>query len=119
MKLWQFLLLSAVLAIFGADGARGQNSVTVNIGGKTWSFSLNPSVIKLSCDKTALGPGEQSVCTITLDLPAPSGGWAIMPYAADAPLVLSPGALTVNAGATTATFNVLRPAAAPVAPAPK
>lgn len=109
MKPWKFLLLGAIMGIFCADGARGQNSVNINIGGKSWTFALNPTVLKLTCDKTALGPGEQSTCIVTLDLPAPAGGWAITPYTADAPLVLSPGTLTINAGSTTGTFNVLRP----------
>lgn len=119
MRLWMFLLIAAAwAALGGADGARGQNTVSVNIGGKSWTFSLNPSVAKLSCDKTALSPGDSSTCTISLDLPAPAGGWTITPYTADSPLVLSPATLTVNAGATTATFTVSRPASsgAPVAP---
>ena len=106
------LLLLAFAASLAA-----QNSVSITVGTKTWKFVLPVGTLSLTCDQTTLAAGQSSTCTLTLDSPAPAGGYVVTPYSADAPLVLSPLALGVAAGATTATFTVTRPAVAPV-PAP-
>lgn len=100
---------TALLALFLCAAVMAQNSVTVRLGTRTWSFTLPVAIVGMSCDKTALLPGESSTCTVTLDSPAPAGGFTVAPYAADAPLVLSPAALTVPANAISATFTVTRP----------
>lgn len=89
--------------------AWADNSVTITIGTKTWSFTLPVAITGLTCDKTALAIGESSTCTITLDSPAPAGGFTVTPYSAESPLVMSPAALVVPANAMAATFTVTRP----------
>ena len=106
-------LTAAVLALLlMALALRGQtpNSITITLGGKSWSFTLAPSVQALACDKTVLGIGESSTCTVTLDSPALAGGFTVIPYSAGLPLVLNPPSLTVPMGSTAATFTVTRPA---------
>lgn len=106
MKLLPFLLM--VLPLVAQIG-------TVSAGGKTWTFSLPaapPPVItvtSLVCDKTALQPGETSTCTITLSSPAPAAGFPVVPYTADAGLVLNPPNNLIVANGVVWKFSVSRP----------
>lgn len=104
MKRTCWLILSLLLA--GIVVAQ-LISVAIRIGGKSWSFNLLPSVATLTCDKTGLAKGESSVCTVTLDAAAPTGGYTT-PVSVDLPLT-APATATVAAGQTTATVVVTRP----------
>jgi hypothetical protein len=87
--------------------AVAQTTSTLKVGGKTWPLALLPSVATLTCDKTALAPGDSSTCTLTLDMNAPSGGFTL-PVSVDAPLT-APTTVTLAAEQKTATLIVARP----------
>jgi hypothetical protein len=119
-------LFTLLVALAGAQHISAQNTITIHIGTQTSTFILPTNTTSLKCQNPdgslpqagasiVLLPGQSSTCTLTLDSPAPAGGFAVAPYAADSPLVLAPVSLTVPANAMTVQFTVTRPA--PPAPA--
>jgi hypothetical protein len=103
------LLFVIFTALAMAQNSNGQNTVSVKVGTKVWTFNLPTSVSLLTCDKASLSPGELSTCTVTLDSPASATGFTIVPYSADAPLILNPTTLTVPANTTVIKLTVTRP----------
>ena len=85
-------------------------TISAAYGGATRSMLVNVvpvALSSLSLNPASLSSGSTSTGTVTLNLPAPAGGAAVS-LASSAPAVASiPAAVTVAAGALTATFSVM------------
>ncbi len=87
-------------------------NITGSLGGVSRSASLNvtsasaPTLSSISVNPASVMGGSASQGSVTLSAAAPSGG-AVVPLSSSNPSVTTlPASVTVNAGATTATFSV-------------
>jgi len=83
--------------IYATDANTGANTSLTVLGDAVSHLSLNP---------TTIGSGGISTGTVTLNSPAPAGGWVLKLSASTATLVNMPSSLMVAAGASTATFSI-------------
>ncbi len=74
---------------------------------------LGPRVLSIGCVPSNLGPGQASTCIVTLTENAPTGGSSVTLASDNALLTVSP-VVSVAAGASTATFNVMAAAVIPL-----
>lgn len=81
-------------------------TATLNGGSVNHSVALVvlTTLSSVTCNPPSLNSGGSGTCTVTLGAPAPSGGLAVG-LAKNNPLVNIPAAVTVPAGATSATFT--------------
>jgi len=83
-------------------------AITASYNGSSPSAPVSlvgPTVVSsIACNPTQLAPGASSICTVTLNLGAPSGG-AMVSLASNNPMVTTPASVTVGAGNTTANFT--------------
>ena len=85
------------VSIYANDG-NSQAGATITINGDSMTgFTINPT--------TVVG-GTSSVGTVTLNAPAPTGGWTVNLRVGAPSLVSVPASVLVPAGATTATFTI-------------
>ena len=85
------------MSIYANDG-NSQAGATITINGDSMTgFTINPT--------TVVG-GTSSVGTVTLNAPAPTGGWTVNLRVGAPSLVSVPASVLVPAGATTATFTI-------------
>lgn len=78
----------------------------------TLQVTVNPRTVSLSFDTTSVGQGRTANGTVTLANPAPSAGVTLALATSEAAFAtVTPAAVTIRAGATTAVFkvNALKP----------
>ena len=83
-------------------------TVTATLSGASQSATLSltaaVAVSALACNPGTITPPASSICTVTLNQPAPSGGSVLMLSDTSASLII-PATVTVPAGATATTFS--------------
>jgi len=90
-------------------------TLTASAGGVTETFALQlnaagqvgtnpPALGELSCGSSSITGAGTDKCTVTLNAPAPSGGFAVS-LASNNSAVSLPASVTVAAGATTGSFT--------------
>lgn len=92
-----------------AGSASGQlNLVTNQAGNPNTSIAVNgngtPGIEALSCNLTSISGSGADACTITLNVPAPSAGFAVK-LSSSLNAVSLPSSVTVPANATAVRFN--------------
>lgn len=109
-------LLFSVLLMVAASGAAQTVNGQASSGGQTATFSVQiKKVPKLTATVACAGPvdaqgaysvvaGGTTTCTLTLNLPAPTGGATATLTSSDTSQVTVPSTIAILAGATTATF---------------
>lgn len=88
---------------------RGQIAGTGEIGGKPHAFLLNPlpaAPVSLTLSNTRIYAGEIVTGTLTLTVPAPTGGLMVSLVSSDGQHALVPASLTIPVGKRTLTFTV-------------
>ncbi|HUA62121.1 MAG TPA: Ig-like domain-containing protein [Verrucomicrobiae bacterium] len=86
--------------IFGAL----PSGTDANMTGTGGTITVLPTVSSLQCNPSTIASGGSTTCTVTLSLPAPSGG-TVVSLADNNSALTVPGSVTVGAGGTTATFQ--------------
>ena len=88
------------------------SSLGVDANGNTLTITpgaagtlIVPSLLPMTCS-AVLNMGATGACTVTLSQPAPPGGTAVL-LGSNNGMLTVPASVTVNAGATTATFNAV------------
>ncbi len=83
-------------------------SVTATLNGKSANYGLlvcAPQLAKISVPQTTLVGGTSELLTVTLNGPAPAGGYVVT-LGSTSPFATTPGTLTIPAGATSAQVTL-------------
>lgn len=88
----------------------GNISASYNGVTKSATFTVNPqpaaTLSALSLNPTTVRGGNSSLGTVTLTVPAPTGGLVVSLSSSNSAKAAVPATVTVPAGSTTATFNI-------------
>ncbi|MGA3043005.1 MAG: DUF4082 domain-containing protein [Bryobacteraceae bacterium] len=83
-------------------------TITASLSGSSQTTTLSliaPTLVStLVCKSTSLDAGASTICTITLSVPAPTGGIAVS-ISANGPALTVPASVNVPAGSFTGTFT--------------
>ena len=83
-------------------------SVTATLNGKSVSYGLlvcAPQLAKISVPQTTITGGTSEFLTVTLNGPAPAGGYVVT-LGSTSPFATTPGSVTIPAGATSAQVTL-------------